>query len=225
MQLWLDPKIVPDPERAQPNGLVAIGGTLEPDVLLAAYRRGLFPWSSDPVISWWSPNPRCVFDLSTWKPHRSVVQAMRRAGWTYRVDHAFEAVMRACAESTPDRPSTWITDDFVTSYCELHRRGLAHSVEVYDGDTLVGGLYGLALGGFFGGESMFHRQTGASKAAVVELVRRLREGGYVLLDAQATNPHLTRLGATLIPRRKYLEILARALKLPATFSTADQGAP
>lgn len=222
MQVWHDPKIVPDPERAQPNGLVAIGGSLHPDNLLAAYRHGLFPWSSDPVVSWWSPNPRCVFDLATWKPHRSLVQAMRRAPWTYRVDRAFEEVMRACAEATDERPSTWITEDFVESYCDLHRRGLAHSVEVYEGDTLIGGLYGVALGGFFGGESMFHRRSNASKAAVANLIGRLRRGGFTLLDAQANNPHLERLGAILIPRRKYLESLKSALLVKATFPTEDE---
>lgn len=224
MLLWLDPKIVPDPERAQPNGLVAVGGTLAPETLLAAYRRGLFPWSSDPVVSWWSPNPRCVFDLATWKPHRSVEKTMRnRPTWRYRVDTAFEAVMRACAAPTPDRPSTWITDDFVASYCELNRRGLAHSVEVYDGNDLIGGLYGVSLGGFFGGESMFHRQTDASKAAVVSLVGRLRRGGFTLLDAQANNPHLKRLGAILIPRKKYLAQLATSLQVPAKFPTEEEG--
>lgn len=224
MLLWLDPKVVPDPERAQPNGLVAVGGTLAPEMLLAAYRRGLFPWSSDPVVSWWSPNPRCVFDLATWKPHRSVSKTMRQQPtWRYRVDTAFEAVMRACAAPTPDRPSTWITDDFVASYCELNRRGLAHSVEVYDGDELIGGLYGVSLGGFFGGESMFHRRTDASKAAVVSLVGRLRRGGFTLLDAQASNPHLKRLGAILIPRKKYLAQLATALTVSAKFPTEEEG--
>ena len=194
---------------------MALGGTLDPDTLIAAYRAGVFPWSSDPVISWWSPDPRAVFDLPTWRPHRSTARSARRSGWRFTIDRDFSGVMRACAEAGADRPSTWITDDFVRSYGELHRRGLAHSVEVWEEGELVGGLYGVALGGFFGGESMFHRRTDASKAAVGHLVERLREGGFSLLDAQVPTPHLARLGAESIPRTDYLARLRHALTLPA----------
>ena len=145
---------------------MALGGRLDYETLVTAYRAGIFPWSSDPVLTWWSPDPRAIFDLDGWRPHRSVGRAARRAGWRFTVDAAFEDVMRACAETGGDRPATWITGDFVRAYSELHRRGLAHSVEVWEGDALVGGLYGVALGGFFGGESMFHRRTDASKAAL-----------------------------------------------------------
>jgi leucyl/phenylalanyl-tRNA---protein transferase len=201
-----------------PNGLVALGGRLLPDTLVAAYRAGIFPWSSDPVLTWWSPDPRAIFDLGSWRPHRSVGRAARRAGWRFTVDRDFEAVMRACAEAGADRPSTWITDDFVKAYGHLFRMGLAHSVEVWERDALVGGLYGVALGGFFGGESMFHRRTDASKAAVGHLVERLRAGGFALLDAQVPTPHLARLGAIAIPRAEYLARLRKALALPATLS-------
>ena len=125
--------------------------------------------------------------------------------------------MRACAEPGPDRPSSWITDDFVRSYAELHGRGLAHSVEVWEGEALVGGLYGVAMGGFFGGESMFRRRTDASKAAVGHLVERLRAGGFSLLDAQVPTPHLARLGAVTIPQADYLTRLRTALESPANF--------
>ena len=125
--------------------------------------------------------------------------------------------MRACAERTNDRPSTWISEDFVRAYTELYRRGHAHSVEVYEGDTLVGGLYGVTFGAFFGGESMFHRRTDASKAAVDHLVDHLRARGFLLLDAQVPNPHLASLGAVEIPRRNYLERLRVALAKAATF--------
>jgi leucyl/phenylalanyl-tRNA--protein transferase len=199
------------------EGLVALGGSLDPDTLVSAYRAGVFPWSSDPVISWWSPDPRAIFDLETWRPHRSAARSVRRAGWRFTVDTDFEGVMRACAEPGPDRPSSWITDDFVRSYGELHRRGLAHSVEVWEGDALVGGLYGVALAGFFGGESMFRRRTDASKAAVGHLVERLRAGGFSLLDAQVPTPHLARLGAISIPRADYLARLRAALDTPARF--------
>ena len=199
-------------------GLVATGGTLDPDTLIAAYRSGIFPWSSDPVISWWSPDPRAIFDLDGWRPHRSTARSVRRAGWRFTVDHDFTGVMRACAEPSADRPSTWITSDFERSYTELHRRGLAHSVEVWSGADLVGGLYGVTLGGFFGGESMFHRATDASKAAVAFLIERLRAGGFSLCDAQVPTPHLARLGAINISRADYLARLRRALAAPARFT-------
>jgi leucyl/phenylalanyl-tRNA--protein transferase len=200
-----------------PEGLVAIGGTLEPDRLVQAYRAGIFPWSSDPAVTWWSPDPRAIFDLETWRPHRTIARSARRFGWRFTCDRDFAGVMRACGEATDLRPATWITDDFVRAYAELNRRGLAHSVEVWEDGMLVGGLYGVTLGGFFGGESMFHRRTDASKAAVGYLVERLRAGGFTLLDAQVQTPHLERLGATTIPRDEYLRRLRGALARPATF--------
>src|SRR5579864_4481331 len=159
-----------DPNRADENGLVGIGGSLDPELVLVAYRSGVFPWSSQPVISWWSPDPRAIFDLDTYKPHRSTQKSVRRGGWRFSVDEAFEPVMRACAEPATGRESTWISEDFVRTYVKLHARGHAHSVEVWDGRDLVGGLYGVTLGGFFGGESMFSRRTDASKAAVMHLI-------------------------------------------------------
>jgi leucyl/phenylalanyl-tRNA--protein transferase len=198
-------------------GLVATGGTLDPETLISAYRAGIFPWSSDPVISWWSPDPRAIFDLDGWRPHRSTARSARRAGWRFTVDQDFTGVMRACAAPGPDRPSTWITE---RSYTELHRRGLAHSVEVWEADDMVGGLYGVTLGAFFGGESMFHRATDASKAAVGFLIERLRAGGFTLCDAQVPTPHLERLGAICIPRVDYLGRLRRALATRATFTAS-----
>jgi Leu/Phe-tRNA-protein transferase len=118
-----------DPDAEVPNGLVAVGGSLDPDTVLRAYRAGIFPWSSDPVITWWCPDPRAIFDLETFRAPRSLRKSIRRAGWRFTVDTAFEEVMRCCAEPTPERPSTWITQDFVDCYLELHRRGFAHSVE------------------------------------------------------------------------------------------------
>jgi leucyl/phenylalanyl-tRNA--protein transferase len=204
-------------EPSVPSGLVAVGGRLDPRTLLRAYRAGVFPWSSDPVITWWCPDPRAVIELDTYQPARSLRKSMRRARWQFAVDRDFPAVMRACAEPTPDRPSTWISDEFVTSYCELHRQGYAHSVEVYEGEDLVSDLYGVAIGGFFGGESMFHRRTDASKAAVAALVEHLRPRGFTLLDAQVPTPHLARLGAVEISRSEYLRRLERALALPVRF--------
>jgi leucyl/phenylalanyl-tRNA--protein transferase len=209
VKLWQRVRSPFDPERADENGMVALGGTLEPDLLLIAYASGVFPWSSDPVVSWWSPNPRSIFDLEAWKPHRTVGRSARRAGWRFSVDENFGEVMRACAE----RDETWITADFIAAYEELHRRGHAHSIEVHSGDELVGGLYGVTIGGFFGGESMFHRATDASKAAVAHLMERLRACGFVLCDAQVPTGHLARLGAIEMPRREYLDRLRAALPL------------
>ncbi|HWE30807.1 MAG TPA: leucyl/phenylalanyl-tRNA--protein transferase [Polyangia bacterium] len=204
-----------DPGRADENGLVAIGGSLDPELVLVAYASGVFPWSSDPVISWWSPDPRAVFDLPTYKAHRSTRQSARRGGWRFSVDEAFERVMRECAAPAPGRESTWISEDFVRTYKALHALGHAHSVEVWEGDQLVGGLYGVTLGGFFGGESMFNRRTDGSKAAVMHLVERLRACGFVLCDAQVPTPHLQRLGAAEIPRKEYLARLHDALAVDA----------
>jgi leucyl/phenylalanyl-tRNA--protein transferase len=216
MRLWLAGE-PPDPGGADENGLVALGGKLEPKKLIAAYRAGLFPWSSRPVVSWWSPDPRAIFDLATWRPHRSIGQSIRRGGWRFTVDHDFSGVMRACAEPTEGREGTWISPDFIEAYSLLHRRGHAHSVEVWQESELIGGLYGVTLGGFFGGESMFHRRTDASKAAVAHLVERLRAGGFTLLDAQVPTPHLERLGALSISRDDYLERLRAALAAPGRF--------
>jgi leucyl/phenylalanyl-tRNA--protein transferase len=167
------------------------------------------------VLTWWSPDPRAIFDLDGWKAHRSLRQSIRRGGWTFAIDRDFVGVMRACAAPSALRDGTWITNNFIEAYTALHRRGHAHSVEVYEGAELVGGLYGVAIGGFFGGESMFHRRTDASKAAVAHLVERLRAGGFRLLDAQVPTPHLERLGAIRIPRREYLSRLRASLDVAA----------
>ena len=217
MVRWLRDASGLDPESADEHGLVAIGGSLAPDLVLAAYRVGVFPWSSDPVVSWWSPDPRAIFDLDTYKVQRTVGRSIRRANWRFSVDEDFAGVMAACAASAPGREETWISPAFVASYTELHRRGNAHSVEVWEGDELVGGLYGISIGGFFGGESMFHKRTDASKAAVAFLVERLRARGFLLLDAQVPTDHLRRLGATVIPRKEYLGRLAEAVALPVRF--------
>ncbi len=148
------------------------------------------------------------------------MRTARRCGWRFAIDRDFARVMRHCAEATTERPATWITGDFVRSYGELYQRGYAHSIEVYEGDELVGGLYGVTIGAFFGGESMFHRRTDASKAAVVYLVERLRAGGFTLLDAQMPTPHLARLGAVNIPRAEYLARLRAALVVPASLREA-----
>lgn len=213
----IDDMVRVSPDGEDVEGLVAVGGAITPDNLLRAYRAGVFPWSSEPVVTWWSPDPRAIFDLSNYRPSRSLRKRIRSAGWDFALNRDFEGVMRKCAEPTPERPSTWIAEDFIEAYTALAREGMAHSVEVYEGGELVGGLYGVSIGGFFGGESMFHRKTDASKAAVAFLVEHLRQRGFSLLDAQVPTPHLASLGAIEIPREEYLARLADAIALPVSF--------
>jgi leucyl/phenylalanyl-tRNA--protein transferase len=202
---------------ANDDGLVAVGGTLHPDILEKAYRMGIFPWSSQPAVTWWCPDPRAIFELDLFQASRSLRKQIRQSGWTFHLDRDFEGTMRRCAEPAAGRPSTWISEDFIVGYGELHRRGIAHSVEVYEGEEVVGGLYGIAIGGFFGGESMFRRRSNASKAAFAHLVAHLRARGFGLLDGQVMTPHLASLGATEIPRTEFLRRLKVALAMPVTF--------
>jgi leucyl/phenylalanyl-tRNA--protein transferase len=210
---------MPDPERADDSGMVAIGADLEPGTILAAYRSGLFPmpvrWSRSP--GWWSPDPRGIIPLDGVKVSRSLRKA--RARFEVRIDTAFDTVIDACGD--PRRPHGWINKAIKDAYRDLHRRGWAHSVETWSADgQLVGGLYGLAIGGLFAGESMFHRETDASKVALLGLVDVLNEGGATLLDVQWKTDHLATLGAIAIPRAEYLARLpaATALPLPPAFS-------
>ena len=225
MTPWLHGDHFPSVERARADGLLARGGRLAPELLLTAYRRGIFPWSSDPVVTWWSPDPRAVFDLSTFRSHSSLERSIRRGGWVCTVDRDFSAVMMGCAELGPKRDGTWISPEFIAAYSALHRLGHAHSVEVWEEGELVGGLYGVTIGAFYGGESMFHRRTDASKAALGYLVERLRAGNFQLLDAQIMNPHLDRLGAIQIPRAAYLARLNTAIESEATLCDATPGLP
>ncbi len=210
---------LPDPRDAVAGeDLVGIGGDLEPGTLLAAYRSGLFPMrlAAAGPLGWWSPDPRGVVPLDGLIEHRSLRRSRRRFSIT--VDHAFEAVMRGCAD--PARPSGWIDDGFVAAYGRLHELGWAHSVEVWipgredDPDGLVGGLYGVAIGGLFAGESMFHRARDASKVAFAETVERLGAGGGELFDVQWCTPHLRSLGAIEVPRAVYLAASADAVRRP-----------
>ena len=203
---------MPDPDQADASGLVAIGADLEPGTILAAYRTGLFPmpvrWSRSP--GWWSPDPRGIIPLDGLKVSRSLRKACAR--YEVRVDTAFDDVILACAD--PRRPHGWINKAIREAYRDLHRRGWAHSVETWSDGELVGGLYGIAIGGLFAGESMFHRRTDGSKVALVGLVERLVDGDAALLDVQWKTDHLATLGAVSIPRAQYLERVAAAIQLP-----------
>ncbi len=181
-------------------------------VLIAAYAQGIFPMSLEEQggeIGWFSPDPRGIIPLDTFQISRRLARVVRQKKFDVRFNTAFEAVMRACASDRDD--GTWISEEIVESYVALHARGLAHSVEAWQGDQLVGGLYGVHLRSAFFGESMFHTVTDASKVALVGLVERLRAGGFTLLDTQWTTPHLEQFGAIEIPKDEYLRRLADAL--------------
>jgi len=188
---------------------------IEPDLLLAAYAAGYFPMadSRDGPIRWYSPDPRAIIPLDGLKISRSLRQVLKKNVYEIQVDKAFESVIRNCAA----RDETWISEEIVQSYLELHCLGFAHSVEAWREDLLIGGLYGVALGGAFFGESMFSRRRDASKVALVHLVERLRAREFVLLDTQFTTPHLKRLGAIEIGRDDYMQRLRRAIRLKRTF--------
>jgi len=187
---------------------------LTTDVLVAAYSSGIFPMDVDGTIRWFSPDPRAIIELDEFHVSKTLAQRCRQGRFEIRLNTRFEEVMRACA----DRPTgTWISEAVVRAYVRLHRRGLAHSVESWQGDELAGGLYGVALGGAFFGESMFTRRTDASKVALVALVERMRERGFALLDVQFMTGHLARFGAREIPREAYLERLEAAVGIETTF--------
>jgi leucyl/phenylalanyl-tRNA---protein transferase len=211
----------PDPGLAldDPPGLLAFGGDLHPDRLLNAYRHGIFPWYSEgqPIL-WWSPDPRMVIDPAALRISRRNRRSLRRCGWTLRADHAFATVIDACASvPRPGQPGTWITPAMRRAYRHLHRLGHAHSVEVYAGERLVGGIYGVAIGRAFFGESMFSFEPGASRLAIAGLAMALAESGFDLLDGQVESAHLASLGFQAIPRRDFLE------RCHAACSTAPRG--
>ena len=202
---------LPDPAAAGPDDIVAVGADLEPGTLLAAYRRGLFPMRLGRKLAWWSPDPRGVIPLDGFHRSRSLARAIPR--FELRVDTAFVDVMHGCADRR--RPGGWIDASFVDAYSRLHELGWAHSVETWKADELVGGLYGVRIGRFFAGESMFHRVTAASKVACWATVELLRLDGAELFDVQWTTPHLTSLGAIDVARADYLKLLASAVMEPA----------
>jgi leucyl/phenylalanyl-tRNA--protein transferase len=214
---WLAPGDPPgqfppvDKALAEPAGLLAAGGDLSCERLEAAYRRGIFPWYSagQPVL-WWSPDPREVFIPAEFHVARSLRRSMRRAGFEYRYDSDFGGVIAGCAEPRAHSRGTWITPEMQAAYTQLHARGLAHSAESWRAGRLVGGVYGVRIGGVFFGESMFSRETDASKAALAGLVAQCLAEGIELIDCQLPNPHLRSLGSRALPRAQFLARLAAA---------------
>jgi leucyl/phenylalanyl-tRNA---protein transferase len=213
---WLDrDDPFPPVERAlrDPNGLLAAGGDLSPERLLDAYARGIFPWfgDEDPLL-WWSPDPRMALFVRELHVSRSLRKIVTAGRFTVTFDRAFKEVMHGCAGPRGDESGTWITDDMLRAYAALHRLGFAHSVETWADDELVGGLYGVALGRMFYGESMFTRESNASKVALVTLVRQLERWGFEMIDCQMTTEHLASFGAREVPRETFLRDVRRLVK-------------
>jgi leucyl/phenylalanyl-tRNA--protein transferase len=206
----------PDHRAANREGLLALGGDLSVPRLLLAYKSGIFPWTDDP-LTWWSPDPRAIFDIETFRPPHRLESKLRHHPFEITINRDFAGVIRGCADPTPGRESTWISPRFIEAYTELHCQGYAHSVEVWQGHQLAGGIYGVAIAGFFAGESMFHRATDASKIALCFLMDYLRSRRFALFDTQVLSPLTARLGAIEIRRRDYLGRLASALRQPVRF--------
>ena len=208
----------PSPRQADAEGLVAVGGDLSVPRLLLAYGSGIFPWTVNP-ITWWSHDPRGVFELDHFHVSHSLAKTIRKGLFKITLDQAFEEVMRRCAARARGRRSTWISPEFIAAYSELHRRGHAHSLECWQGNRLVGGVYGVAIGGLFAGESMFHRVSNASKVALFHLVEHLRRQDFVLFDIQMLTPITAQLGGINLPRDQYLSRLAEAIDRPRAFGS------
>jgi len=200
---------------AEPNGLLAAGGDLSAERLIEAYRQGIFPWFSDgePIL-WWSPDPRMVLVPAEIKVTRSLAKVLRNRVFEVRADSAFREVMQACAEPRANQRGTWISDDMIGAYHALHRRGIAHSLETWIDGELAGGLYGVAIGRMFYGESMFTRAPDASKIALVHLARQLQRWGFELIDCQMHTAHLERMGGREVPRAAFMRKLGELVNYP-----------
>jgi leucyl/phenylalanyl-tRNA--protein transferase len=220
---WLNPSdppdAFPDVEQAltEPDGLLAAGGDLDTDRVLAAYVNGIFPWYDEgqPIL-WWSPNPRCVLRPDELHISRRLKQQLRTSPAELRYNTAFSDVIRACAGARKAQQGTWITRAMMEAYEHLHEKGWAHSIEIWDADKLVGGLYGLCIGRVFFGESMFSARSNASKMALVGLTKHMREFDLDIIDCQVRSPHLVTLGACVVPRSEFVQILEQACRPPAT---------
>lgn len=210
------PVLFPNPETADSEGILAVGADLKVETLIQAYSMGIFPWFSeyDPYPVWWSPPERMVLVPGEHKVSKSMNQVLRKNPFTFTLDLAFEQVIQHCAEVyREDQGGTWITQEMIEAYVELHKHGYAHSAEIWSDGRLVGGLYGVSLGKIFCGESMFSLLPNASKFAFIKLSDWLKNQGFILLDCQNYTAHLESMGAALIPRKDYLNILAKATKI------------
>ncbi|REK13102.1 MAG: leucyl/phenylalanyl-tRNA--protein transferase [Planctomycetota bacterium] len=213
-------KFFPPAELAEPEGVVLFGGRLTPEWLIDAYAHGIFPWpifDGTDIVVWWSPDPRAIFELDGFHVSRRLERTCRSGKFEVTCNHDFAGVIHACATTADRKHNTWLTPKMIAAYQRLHDLGHAHSVEAWHEGRLVGGTYGVAIGGLFAGESMFHRQRDASKVALVHLVDHLRARGYTLFDIQQLTPHTESLGAVEIPRSEYLARLADALQRRVAF--------
>jgi leucyl/phenylalanyl-tRNA---protein transferase len=217
-------RFFPPADTADEFGLVCIGGELSPEWLLDAYRHGLFPWPLIERISepqWWSPDPRAIIEFDRFHISRRMAQVLRSGKFTVTSDRDFSGVIRGCATAGNRRGATWLSTEMIDAYERLHELGHAHSVEAWHAGKLAGGTYGVSIGGFFAAESMFFQVRDASKVALAELVRHLRQQGYQLLDIQQLTPHTARLGATEISRAEYLARLSNAVSATVDFHSSD----
>lgn len=206
----------PNPSLADPDGLLSVGGNLEPETLLCAYQQGIFPWfDEDTPILWWSPDPRAILEFDNLYISKRLARTLRTNKFQVTFDQDFDAVVKGCTYRPEE--GTWITPEVAKAYGEFHRRGYAHSVEVWQQGVLVGGLYGVAIGGLFAGESMFSTVSDASKIALVALVSRLKQKGYQLFDLQIINEHTSMMGASEISRDDYLARVKSAIKKDICF--------
>ncbi|MBF0408246.1 MAG: leucyl/phenylalanyl-tRNA--protein transferase [Candidatus Riflebacteria bacterium] len=206
----------PDPSEADEEGFLAIGGNLKPGTILKAYRKGIFPWSVNP-ITWWSPDPRGIIEFDSFYVSSRLKRLVNSGKFRLSFDTAFTKVMQECAISRPGREESWISPEFIVAYRNLFQMGFAHSAECWLDDKLVGGVYGVHIGGFFAGESMFHEVTDAGKVALVHLFNHLKNRGFLLFDTQQVTPVTLRFGASEIPRNEYLELLGKALSVDCKF--------
>ena len=219
--------LFPPPTESSPDGLVAVGGDLSPERLLDAYRCGIFPWpmSDEDPMPWWSPNPRAILPLDGLHISRRLRRTLRAGKFQVTCDQAFRDVLHGCASAQDRLRETWLSEEMIGGYVEMHRLGHAHSVEVWYEGQLAGGTYGLAIGGLFAAESMFYRERDASKIALAYLLAHLNARGYTLLDVQQWTSHTGRMGVVEISRDAYLEKLAAAVDLPVTFGESLTGKP
>lgn len=214
--LLSDDCVFPDPRHAEPDGLLAVGGDLSYERILTAYAHGIFPWYSDNTpILWWSTDPRPIIIPSKVHVSRSLRRLMRKSPFTVTLDTAFSRVIRHCAKTPrPQGEGTWLLPEMIEAYENLHDEGFAHSVEAWQDGKLVGGLYGVSLGGAFFGESMFHHAPCASKVALVTLCRLLTQWNFHFIDCQQTTPHIVAMGATEVPRETFQDMLREAIQVP-----------
>lgn len=214
----MPPPIFPDPSDAPADEPLAFGGDLSLNTLLHAYRHGIFPWfSPGETIQWWSPDPRALFVVDEFRVPRRLARTLRSGQFSCTIDTAFESVMEGCSERDE---GTWIGSSIIQAYSALHRAGHAHSVEVWQGTDLVGGIYGVQVGAIFAGESMFSRVSNASKVALAHLMEHLRDRGFLVLDAQVLNSHTESLGAVAVPRAVFLKLLMALRDRPVVFMPA-----